>query len=272
MDDSQGSYQPNSDGIPIDLFVSKKKPRNSTITTSSSSNLKFTDSSANLVFSVDPPRSHFRHRRLTSPPPFFKRVLADSSGNPLISIAHNQKSTWQGYRNNSNEEKDLMFRVERTKNKHTTLEFQVFINNGNPNKSDFKMRGSPFHRSCTIYKEDSIVAQTSLMYKLGFQNVVVPRNKFRLTIFPGYADHDFVVALTLFLSTYVCGREEVHVCRVLKCVCFLKDKRDVQRVIFFFFFLLSTGAATTFSISFRPSPNRRPLKQHQGERAETNGL
>ncbi|KAL4572847.1 hypothetical protein LXL04_019635 [Taraxacum kok-saghyz] len=89
MDDSQGSYQPNSHGISIDLFVSKKKPRNSTITTSNSSNLKFTDSSANLVFSVYPPISHFRHRRLTSPP-FLKRVLADSSGNPLISIAQNQ--------------------------------------------------------------------------------------------------------------------------------------------------------------------------------------
>lgn len=37
--------------------------------------------------------------------------------------------------------------------------------------------------------------QTSLMYKLGIQNVVVPRNRFRVTIFPGYADNDFIVAL-----------------------------------------------------------------------------
>ncbi|CAI9298845.1 unnamed protein product [Lactuca saligna] len=190
MDHSQGSYQPNSDGIPTDLFVSKKKKKpHKTITTSNAANLRFTDSSANLVFSVDPPPPS------NTPTPFLKRLLADSSGNPLISIARNQKSTWQGFRKDGIEEKDLMFRVERTRNKLTKLEFQVFVNNGNPYKSDFKMRGSPFHRSCTIYKGDSIVAQTSLMYKLGIQNVVVPRNRFRVTIFPGYADNDFIVAL-----------------------------------------------------------------------------
>ncbi|KAI3781451.1 hypothetical protein L2E82_11466 [Cichorium intybus] len=195
MDGSQESYQPNSDGIPVDLFVSKKKSHN-TITTSNAANLRFTDSSANIVFSVDPPpRSHFHHHQFKSHPPFLKRLLADSSGNPLISIARNQKSTWQGFRKDSSEEKDLIFRVERTRNKFRKPEFQVFVNNGNPNKSDFKMRGSPFYRSCTIYKGDSIVAQTSLMYKLGIRNVVVPRNRFRLTIFPGYADHDFIVAL-----------------------------------------------------------------------------
>ncbi|KAI3770834.1 hypothetical protein L6452_01979 [Arctium lappa] len=181
MDDS-------SDAIPIDLFVSKKNPRHRIITSNGFS-LRFTDSCANLVFSVDPP------------PPILKqpRLLADSSGNPLISIAHNQKGTWQGFRKNSSEEKDLMFRVERTTNTLTRLEFQVFLTNGygNPNnESDFKMRGSPFYRSCTIYNGNSIVAQTSLMYKLGMQKVIVPRNRFRLTIFPGgYADHAFIVAL-----------------------------------------------------------------------------
>ncbi|KAI3729819.1 hypothetical protein L6452_18489 [Arctium lappa] len=55
-----------------------------------------------------------------------------------------------------------MFRVERTTNTLTRFEFQVFLTNGygNPNnESDFKMRGSPFYRSCTIYNGNSIVAQ-----------------------------------------------------------------------------------------------------------------
>ncbi|KAI3769576.1 hypothetical protein L6452_00685 [Arctium lappa] len=40
------------------------------------------------------------------------------------------KGTWQGFRKNSSEEKDLMFRVERTTNTLTRLEFQVFLTNG----------------------------------------------------------------------------------------------------------------------------------------------
>lgn len=66
-------YEPNSDGIPIDLFVSKNKRKGG------GSGIKFTDSSSNLVFSVDP--------RLTD------RLLYDSSGNPHISITHNQVRT-----------------------------------------------------------------------------------------------------------------------------------------------------------------------------------
>ncbi|KAI3753455.1 hypothetical protein L2E82_25508 [Cichorium intybus] len=90
MDGSQGSYQPNSDGILIDLFVYKKKPY-ITITTSNAANLKFTDSSTNMVFSIDPPpRSHLHHHQLKSLPPFLNRLRVDSSGKPLISIAHNQ--------------------------------------------------------------------------------------------------------------------------------------------------------------------------------------
>ncbi|KAM0064321.1 putative tubby-like protein [Helianthus debilis subsp. tardiflorus] len=172
-----------SDGVPIDLFVSKTKLH----ITSSAFNLKFTDSSSNLVFSVDrppPPRSDLR----------FNRLLSDSSGNPLIFISHNQKAaSWEGFSAQGNH--PLLFRVERTTKSFTRVEFQVFLNN--QNSDDFKMRGSPFYRSCTIYKGDSIVAQTSLMYKLGIQKALVPRNRFRLTIFPGYADHAFIVALTV---------------------------------------------------------------------------
>nr|XP_043621849.1 protein LURP-one-related 7 isoform X2 [Erigeron canadensis] len=176
------SYNPNPDGISTDLFVSKTKSclnsnNNKNKVVSGGLCIKFTDSVGNLVFSVRPP-----------PPPcrsHSQRLVSDSSGNPLISIAHNQGFAKDG--------KDLIFKVERTTNTLTKVEFQVFLNN---DESTFKMRGSPFHRSCTIYNGDSVVAQTSLMYKLGIQKVLVPRNRFRLTIFPGYADHAFIVALT----------------------------------------------------------------------------
>lgn len=59
-----------------------------------------------------------------------------------------QKSKWHGFTQDSSEkkrskEKNLMFTVESTRNKIIRLEFQVFVNNGNCNKPDAKMRGSP---------------------------------------------------------------------------------------------------------------------------------
>nr|GEV58784.1 protein LURP-one-related 7 [Tanacetum cinerariifolium] len=151
-----GGYEPNSDGIiPLDLFVSRKKKNQL-----NGFDLKLIDSSYNLVFSVD--------RRSHSSP---SRLVSDSFGNPLISIYH-EKEIWNGFRRDINEDKDLIFTAERTKNTLSRVEFQVHLNNGNPDdpkKLNFKMRGSPFYRSCTIYNGDSIVAQTSLMYKLGIQ-------------------------------------------------------------------------------------------------------
>lgn len=74
-----------------------------------------------------------------------------------------QKATWQGFSKDGTDKNDLMFRVERTMNTLTRLEFQVFLNNDDP---DFKMRGSPFYRSCTIYKGNSIVAQVRFILTL----------------------------------------------------------------------------------------------------------
>ncbi|GKC90013.1 protein LURP-one-related 7, partial [Tanacetum coccineum] len=155
-----GGYEPNSDGIiPLDLFISRKKKNQL-----NGFDLKLIDSSSNLVFSVD----------RSSP----SRLVSDSFGNPLISISHQldieilKKEIWNGFRRDMNEDTDLIFTAERTKNTLSRVEFQVLLNNGNPDdpkKLNFKMRGSPFYRSCTIYNGDSIVAQTSLMYKLGIQ-------------------------------------------------------------------------------------------------------
>ncbi|CAL5353226.1 unnamed protein product [Camellia sinensis] len=202
--------------IAIDLFVSKKRHG-----VTRGGGLRFKDSSGNLVFRVE------RQSHKSA----LKRVLFDASGNPLIYIHRNQivfgyellsgkglpvlggkgihgevknvtvlhhlrNGSWQGFKRDNSEEV-MIFRVERTLNALFRTELDVFPvgENGEESKSDFKMKGSPFHRSCTIYSGNSIMAQTSLMYKLGIQKVLVPRHRFRLTIFPGFVDHAFVVAL-----------------------------------------------------------------------------
>ncbi|PSS09532.1 Protein LURP-one-related like [Actinidia chinensis var. chinensis] len=190
MDISAPEFQANLQ-IPIDLFVSKSSGADG------GDGLRFTDSSGNLVFRVE----------RQSPESSHKRVLVDASGNHLIYIHNKQNGSWQGFTGNNSEEKDLLFRVERTLNAFNRTEFKVFPvgeNGGEDSKSDFQMKGSPFYRSCTIYKGNSVLAQTSLMYKLGIQKVLVRRHKFRLTIFPGSVDHAFIVSLIVI---YFHGRK-----------------------------------------------------------------
>ncbi|XP_062086705.1 protein LURP-one-related 7 isoform X2 [Humulus lupulus] len=167
--------------IPIDLFVSKKHDK-----THKDGDSYFLDSDGKIIYKVN-------RRSSNDSSSSTKRVLRDAEGTPLISI-HNDHGCWQCYKGDG-ESKDFLFRVLRTKNTLTRTELEVFLVAENlPDSSpDLKVKGFPFQRACTIYKDNDIVAQTSLMYKL--DQIFVKRGKFRLTIYPGSVDHAFVVAL-----------------------------------------------------------------------------
>ncbi|KAM2654165.1 hypothetical protein EV2_025707 [Malus domestica] len=138
---------PTSSQIPVDLFVSKKYlglPHGE---------LGFLDSSGDTVYKV----TH-QSPKISS----HKRVLLDASGNPLFSLHRKDHESLEGYKGGDSEEKDLKFRVKRTKNKLTRTELEVFLvgeNSADP-ACDFKVKGFPFQKSCTIYKGNEIVAQT----------------------------------------------------------------------------------------------------------------
>lgn len=172
MADSVPEYPVNVP-IPVDLFVSKKHPG------LTRGDLGFADASGNIVFKVNRKSSN-------------KRVLLlDSEGNPLISMNRHHKGSWEGFKGDE-DQKDLIFRVQR-KGK---TELEVFLVDS---ASELKLKGSAFQKSCTIYKGNEILAQTSLMYKL--RQLFVGRNKFRLTIFPGFVDQALVAALiVIFLN------------------------------------------------------------------------
>ncbi|KAK9280556.1 hypothetical protein L1049_014249 [Liquidambar formosana] len=169
--------------IPVDLFVSKKHPG------LTRGDLGFADSSGDIVFTVnvEPPKSAL---------PRHKRVLLDAAGNPLISIYLGDDGCWQGFRGNDGmENKELIFRVKTTRKTLTRTELEVFLvgENQEDSKANFEARGCPFQRSCTIYEGNSIVAQTSLMYKL--RQVFVGRCRFLLTVFLGPVDHALFAAV-----------------------------------------------------------------------------
>ncbi|KAK9167997.1 hypothetical protein Syun_000137 [Stephania yunnanensis] len=122
--------------IPVDLFVSRKR---SGLTRG---DLTFRDPSDNIVFAVDDRSS--------------SRVILDRTGLSIISIARNPNGVWSGSRVDGGETKDPIFTAEKRLHRpRSRKEVDVVVVGG----CEFKIRGSPFQRSCTIYRGDSVVAQ-----------------------------------------------------------------------------------------------------------------
>ncbi|KAH6765722.1 hypothetical protein C2S52_016705 [Perilla frutescens var. hirtella] len=180
--------------IPFDLFVSKKYKG-----IGIRGFVRFTDSARNLVYTVQ----KSSYKSATRDQDCVKQLL-DSSGNALFSITRVNKRSWHGFK--GNEEKKVIFTADKTVDEFSRTEFTVILvdENNEDAKTELRMKGSPYKRSCTIYKGDSIVAQTSLMYKLGIGTIFIPRNRFRVTIFPGFADHSLVACL---IAIYFDGRK-----------------------------------------------------------------
>nr|POF08535.1 protein lurp-one-related 7 [Quercus suber] len=65
------------------------------------------------------------------------------------------------------------------------------VEDGEDSAPKLKVKGFPFQKSCTIYRGNDIVAQVQAAA------VYAKRNKFRLNIFPGFADHALVAALVV---------------------------------------------------------------------------
>ncbi|CAO2840068.1 unnamed protein product [Amaranthus hypochondriacus] len=169
--------------IPIDLFVNKNRK-----------SVQFSDAFHNLIYKVAD-ASSISHGR----------ILLDASGNPLISIFRSQDGTWKGFKGDGCGE--LVFKIEQTLNTFNKIEFNIFVTGENGADLTFALRGCCFWRTCTIYQDKYIVAQTNLMYKLGFRKHFVGRSKFRLTIFPGYSDYALIASLIL---VFMEGRKHRH--------------------------------------------------------------
>ncbi|WOH08034.1 hypothetical protein DCAR_0727470 [Daucus carota subsp. sativus] len=184
--------------IPVDYFVTKDNINNKNKGLDAKRQLRFVDSSGNIVYTVNKTSSS------ASPGSVKTRLLLDASGNLLISLRRINSGSWQGFMRDANGEEDLIFRSERIQDTFNKTEFDLFLVHENCEQSrpDLKIKGRPFYRACTIYKGNSIVAQTSLMHKLW--DAYVPRNKFRLTIFPGLVNRALVVALIVI---YFDGRK-----------------------------------------------------------------
>ncbi|MQM17543.1 hypothetical protein Taro_050515 [Colocasia esculenta] len=182
---ASGPIFPAAWQIPVDYTVRKGLPG------ISRGDITVYDAYGNLRFRV------CTHGVTSSP--WRAKTLFDALGNPLITCVRHQGG-WQGFSGNSWECKDVLFTAQKTTYSPFDTELNVCLVTGNMGQPSlgFKLKGSPFQRSCNIYGGDSIVAQTSPNYKLG--KVIYSRHKFRLTVYPGI-DHALVVSfLVIFFG------------------------------------------------------------------------
>ncbi|KAF7144128.1 hypothetical protein RHSIM_Rhsim05G0227800 [Rhododendron simsii] len=96
-----------------------------------------------------------------------RRVLLDSAGNPILTLqqkiltAHKR---WQVYSGDSTDAKDLLFSDKKSSLIQFKTQLDVFLAaNTNEDVCDFKIKGSWFERSCTIYLgvTSTVIAQIS---------------------------------------------------------------------------------------------------------------
>ncbi|KAF3330442.1 protein LURP-one-related 7 [Carex littledalei] len=122
-------------------------------------------------------------------------TLFDASGATLITVVH-EEDEWKAFRGHANEFKDLIFTTRNLSDSRFKTVIDVFLleRNLEDSKPSFRLTGNPFSRSCTITKEDTVVAQTYLLYKLNKR--IYSRRKFRLTLYPRN-DHVLVLAMLI---------------------------------------------------------------------------
>ncbi|KAL9680546.1 hypothetical protein QQ045_018427 [Rhodiola kirilowii] len=163
--------------IPVDLFISKKHPGLAAGT------IGVADATGNILYTVEP-QSHktniFSHHTRHF-------ILLDADRHPVMTLSRKDRGCWQGYKSTTDgARKDLIFQT-KTKSLRDGVKTQLQV---------FILKGNPSQRSCTISDHNSILAQTSLMYKL--HQICVGRKKFRLTIYPAEdADRSLIVSLVV---------------------------------------------------------------------------
>ncbi|CAD5172565.1 protein LURP-one-related 15-like isoform X2 [Musa acuminata AAA Group] len=130
-------------------------------------------------------------------------VLLDAAGNPLLTLQQKILSAhrrWQVFRGESTDSKDLLFSVKKSRLLQFKTELHVIMaSNTNEEACDFKIKGSYFERSCTVYlgESNSIVAQMSRKYTV--KNVLLGKDTFGVTVYPN-VDYAFVASLIVILD------------------------------------------------------------------------
>ncbi|XP_071741435.1 protein LURP-one-related 10-like [Rutidosis leptorrhynchoides] len=172
---------------PVDLTIVKK------LLTLSDRNFAVTDVNGNVMFKVKGKHLSIHDRR----------VLLDAAGHPILSFqkklisVHNR---WVVFRGDSSDSKDIIFSAKQSSLIQFKTSLDVFL--GSNEKEDvcnFKVKGSWFDRSCTIYAGDGTTIVAQMHKKHTVQSIALGKDTFAVTVYPN-VDYAFIVALVVILN------------------------------------------------------------------------
>ncbi|KAF3447999.1 hypothetical protein FNV43_RR08707 [Rhamnella rubrinervis] len=171
---------------PVDLVVVKK------LMTLKEGSFAVTDVNGNVMFKIKGSVFSIHDRR----------VLLDAADNPIVSFqqkiltAHRR---WNAFRGDSSDSKDLLFSVKKSSLLQFKTQLDVFLAaNTKEDVFDFKIKGSWFERSCTIYAADGTTIIAQMHKKHSAQSILLGKDTFGVTVYP-HVDYAFVVALVVIL-------------------------------------------------------------------------
>lgn len=173
---------------PVDLAIVRK------VMTITDGNFVVTDINGNILFKVKGVFLTFIHQR---------RVLLDGAGNPIVTLREKAMTAhhrWQVFRGESTEPQDLIFSAKTSSVWNVRTKLDVFLaNNTKEDVCDFRVKGSWFERSCTIYAGESSTIVAQMHKKHTVQSILIGKDNFTVTVYPNI-DYAFIVALIVILD------------------------------------------------------------------------
>ncbi|XP_062094837.1 protein LURP-one-related 15-like [Humulus lupulus] len=171
---------------PVELVIAEK------MLTLKEGTFTVTDTQENIIFKVKGSIFSLHDRR----------TLLDPTDKPILSFRQKimtMHRRWQIYRGESSDAKDLLFTVKKSSVIQFNTDLDVFLS-GNTNEEvpDFKIKGSWFQRSCTIFLGDGTTAIAQMHAKNSASSVFLGKDAFRVTVFPN-VDYALVVAFVVVL-------------------------------------------------------------------------
>ncbi|KAM1442313.1 hypothetical protein FF1_010045 [Malus domestica] len=172
---------------PVDIAIVRK------VLTITDGNFVVTDINDKIIFKVKGVRWS-RHDR---------RVLLDTAGYPIVTLRKKLMSAherWQVFRGDSKDSRNLIFSAKRSSLLQFNTKLDVFLaQNTAENAPDFRVKGSWFERSCTIYAGNSSTIIAQMHKKRTVASMLIGKDNFMVTVYPGI-DYAFIVALIVILD------------------------------------------------------------------------